>query len=437
MCKGSNINPTIKDSNKNILVISHTCLSQNDSMGSTLASYLSSFPQNNIYQFYIKKMAPNAFKDAHYYNWTDHEAIKNILNPLSKRFKGTPEVAFSNDAQTAKKEEITNGANWKKRSALLLLRHFAWSISIHLNKQLWSWIKNANPRAIVLMPGDFQFVFKLAHKIANKFKVPIIIMQCESYLLKPYFEKNIAYKIYRKSFKKWYLKTMRNVNASIYLCDELKTDYEKIFPSSKHITIMRPYPAQCTLKYKIKRVPDTFIYAGNLGLATGRQDALNNLCKSLNKSTQIDIYTGTPKEQLGLLENYTNVNICGFIDSNTLAKEYLSHEYVIHVENSSAKHLVDLKYAFSTKICDIMAFGCIGVAIGSSKIAGIKYLKDNNLAIVAETPEQISEKLHSLTIKEKHVILNNCKNVLEKNHSLLKNAELFKSIILNSAEIKS
>lgn len=62
-----------------VLVISHTCFSSNDSIGSTLASYFMGYDPNAVAQFYIKKMIPNMDVCNHYFMITDSGVLGKLL----------------------------------------------------------------------------------------------------------------------------------------------------------------------------------------------------------------------------------------------------------------------------------------------------------------------------------------------------------------------
>lgn len=430
MCK-DNQNPS-NSSDENILIISHTALSTFDSMGSTLANYLSSYSEENIFQFYLKKMTPNIFLKSHYYCWTDYEVLKNIINPFNKSHKGCEiKPNESVDVNPASKDERGTGG-WRKRGRNLFFRNILWTISFAFNKRIKEWVKSINLKAIVLMPGDFSFLFKLARKIAKKNGAPIILMQCESYLLKPNLSHGLFYLLYRNNFKINYKKTEKFVKSNIYLCQKLCDNYTSIFPNSKHITIYKPFVKPNNVDTHFTREKNSFIYAGNIGKMTGRYEILNDVCDEINKNGfVIDIYTNSTGEYLNDIINNSSVRFHPLISYNQLVNEYKKHEYVLYVENFKPNFVEDLKYGFSTKICDMLGYGCIGVTIGDSSIAGIQYLKENMIGYIFDDKEKIDlSSLKNVSDAEKQRMINRSKELLDKNHNSYKNSNSFRNEII-------
>ena len=62
-----------------VLVISHTVLAKNTSMGKTLDSYFSGWPREKIAQLYVQSEVPTDPLCANYFRYTDPDALKSIL----------------------------------------------------------------------------------------------------------------------------------------------------------------------------------------------------------------------------------------------------------------------------------------------------------------------------------------------------------------------
>lgn len=423
-----------KDSN--ILVISHTSFSSTDSMGSTLASYFNNIEQTNIYQFYIKQMNPNVYKNAHYYRQTDREALKHCFMPWSKKYQGKQIYADDESTSSTIKDYDFSGKDLKKRYKNMLFRNAVWNISFCFNKKLKKWIKESKATKILLMPGDFSFLFKLTRKISKKYKIPVYILQCESYLLKPYFLKNISYRLYRHNFKKQYYSLMKYVEHNIYLCDELTKDYQLLFPKNNHITLMK------SIDYNLKITPlsnrdDIFIYAGNLGELTGRCELLIKIAIVLEDlGFSLLVFTNSYGNQIEELKKIKNVSVYPSISKDKLIQEYQKHKYMLYIENFDPFHVEDLKYAFSTKIGDILCYGCVGVVIGSKMIAGINYLSEKHAGYIIESETNIESGIRILTnlsIHDQNQYILNSRHLLKINHDLSKNSVQFQ-FILNKTE---
>lgn len=416
-----------------ILIISHTSFTKSDSMGSTLASYFSEYDPDSIAQFYIKDMNPDIPICKRFYRVTDNEVLNKCKHPFRKGNIGEKVELSTNVGEHAATTD-KNGKLKISRATGLIIRNFVWNISHFEQKGFNRFVDDFSPDAVLVQPGDFAFLIKLAVKISEKRNIPLIVHQCESYYLKPYFSKSPDYLVYRRQFKRVFEKMMQRASFCIYLCDALEKDYKQHFdtPSATLFksTAIRP-------EYHEKKVQkDNFrcIYGGNLGKTVGRAEPLLEMGKAVKKcGGVIDVYTSTTGEHLRELTKENGIDLHGAVSNDELIENTKQSDFVVHIENQSEWHKIDEKYAFSTKIADMLACGRPAIIYGSTEIAGIKYFAENDLGLVIEKPPELFEKISELAgSKEKQeYYVRRALDFARANHDPKKNSEKTKEIILN------
>ena len=416
-----------------ILVISHTPFAASDSMGSTLASYFGTYDPDKIAQFYIKNKLPDMPVCKNYYRVTDGEILRKLLHPFSKKPGGHVDF-FKEDQKKEKFQEKDVKVTMKNRAWGLVLRNILWSTNIWYNRNFKSWLKEFSPDIILLQPGDFSYMFKLAVRLSKKLNIPLVIHQSEAYYLKPYISKNPAYLFYRYDFKKGVERAMKRASLCIYLCDALEKDYAKFFKTPS-VTI---YKSTCLVpeisEKELNKNNVKFIYGGNLGERVGRCTPLLELGKAVKQNGfLIDVYTASTGAHMAELTEENGIRLHPPISNIELQKIIKENDFVVHMENQEQAHVTDLKYAFSTKIADMLASGVCSIVYGSTEIAGIKYFAENELACVIEKKENLASKIHEL-INNEELRLGYIKRAYEfskKNHNNITNSDKTKEMLVD------
>lgn len=414
-----------------ILVISHTPFAASDSMGSTMASYLTTYNPDKIAQFYIKNKVPDLPVCNNYYRVTDSEILKKILHPFSAKI-GT-KIELTKDTQTEKKAEIKEvKVNRKNRSLGLLLRNILWGSKVWYNKNFKNWLKDFSPDIILLQPGDFSYLFKIATKLSKKLGIPLVIHQSEAYYLKPYFRKSPDYLLYRYDFKKKFEKAMKRASLCIYLCDALERDYNKFF-NTPSVTI---YKSTNLVPEKSQRVFDKtdikFIYGGNLGEAVGRCEPLLEIGKAVKKcGFCIDVYTGSKGSYMSELKEENGIRLHDAVPNDELQKKIRESDFIVHIENQKEEFKTDNKYAFTTKIADMLASGVCSIVYGSTEIAGIKYFAENGIACVVEDGKDLEDTIKELIQNDnlRQGYIEKALSFAKSNHSPIENPNKTKELL--------
>ena len=410
-----------------VLVVSHTPFTKSNSMGSTLASYFKEYDCNKLAQFFIKDMQPDIPVCNKYYMVTDSELVQKIKHPFKTKVGRVVTLGEKKDTAC---DSSSNSPAQKNRAFGLVLRNILWSTKLYNTKRFKQWVKEFNPELILIQPGDFAYIIKIAIKLSKKFNVPLVMHQSEAYYLKPNESRSLIYRIYRHNFNRTLKKAMRRSSFCVYLCDALKKDYDKHF-TTPSVVIYKSTDTKIDNEHKDTSAVK-FIYGGNLGKKVGRAEPLLEIGKALKKlGYSIDVYTASKGEHLKELNEQNGIIMHDAVPYDELKRLEGESSFIIHIENQSEFHIKDKKYAFSTKIADMLASGKCSIIYGSSQIAGIKYFKENDLGLVIENKDELESKLKDI-IEDKSkrdFYIENAKKFAEKNHDPVKNCHRFNEVL--------
>lgn len=418
-----------------VLVISHTSFTKENSMGSTLASYFSHYPTDKIAQFYIKEMKPNIPVCFSYFKITDSELLNKILHPFKTKVGST--VSLNQSKTKSSGENSANTYEYtphKHRDAALLLRNLLWSTKIWNTKEFKKWVKDFAPDVVLIQPGDFAYIIKLATNLSKKLNIPLVIHQSESYYLKEYEKNSFIYRIYRYNYKKIYEKMMARASECIYLCEALERDYKKYF-QNVGCTVMKATAIEPNSEHNFCKENPKFIYAGNLGQKVGRSEPLLEIGKAVKKlGFKIDVYTASAGEHMKDLTLENGIELHQAIPYEELNAKIAQSDFIVHIENQSEWHKKDLKYAFSTKIADMLASGRCSIVYGSTEIASIDYFKQHSLGCVIEEETELCEKIKEIIENDelREMYIKNAITQAAEYHNAEKNAIRTNEIIIKA-----
>lgn len=330
-----------------ILSISNNLLSLNNANGKFCRNYLHSFGDDELASFYISNDIKLENEKIDSFNYSDADVLRDFLHK-----KHTIE---SNQGY-GKKEKVVN----KKSAFVRIIRYFIWKIVFRKNVNFNKWIENVKPTHIVITVGDNPYLFLLARKIKKKFNSKLIIICGENYSLKKYnylkcrYHKNLSFLLFQNILRHNTRKTFKESNLVIFNSNSIKNLYEKKMKFQRSIVV---YPLSAN-RYIDAYDPlnKDIVYAGNLGV--GRAETLVNFSNVLNEvddKHKLMVYGKATKEQIELLKKGSNIEYRGIVTNNELIEILNRSWLLLHVESFDEYRKIDLEYAFSTKLSDLIS----------------------------------------------------------------------------------
>ena len=411
--------------NKKILIFANESVSNSSSNGRTLRNFLLDISKEQIAQFYIHG-EPDYSVCSSYYQVSDRDALNAFLcrkNRIASREKNT-EVSHSEPRK------------YQKNCRTMLIRDIVWRSYRWWKKDFNKFIKDFAPDVILLQAGDAPFMYAIALKISNKYKLPIVIYNSEEYVLKEKMysgakKYSIWHMLLHHRLKRVYKKLMQKVSFCIYSTEYLEEKYQKKYP----------HPGKSCTLYTVSELPlleDTsdknkfsLLYCGNLGV--GRVYPLNEVAKVLfevDPNAVLKVYGKfVNEEDKMLLCSNSNVFYGGIVPYDEIPGLMSNASMLIHCEN--LERLENLRGAFSTKIADSLACGRPFLVYATREYPFVQYLEKYNCAHIATHIEELKNILMKNFTDEAYrtKYVQNALNVAQSNHSVIVNSKQFLKIL--------
>ena len=330
-----------------LLIISNNLFSYNNANGKFLKNYLCSCSDDEICNFYISNDMKTSFEQFNSINITD----KNALNKFLHRKKLQSTV----NSQDIKQENFKTQTSFKH-----LIRYFVWNTGAWKKCGFKNWIKEQNPTHIVTVTGNNPYLLKISYKLAKKSNIPLITFICEDYPLKNYdfierkTRQSLSFLLYKHLLKKFTTKVVSLSNLVIFNSHQIKEAYEYKYIIKKSLVCFPPSESIAD-SVQDQQPPLNFLYAGNLGL--NRIDALIDFALFLKTNSfdqTINVYSNLSEENKLKLQKIDNVKVHDFVRNEELQKIIKESGVLLHLEYDSEYNKTDLKYAFSTKLADLI-----------------------------------------------------------------------------------
>ena len=132
------------------------------------------------------------------------------------------------------------------------------------------------------------------------------------------------------------------------------------------------------------------------------------------------IYTATPvtNEMRECLQIEGSSYLMGSVAASEVERLQKESDVLVHVESLDRKNEAALKHSLSTKLVDYFKVARPILAVGPRGVASIEHLRENNCALLAETEEELFEKLKPLVddYERLHILAKNAYECGRKNH---------------------
>lgn len=142
----------------------------------------------------------------------------------------------------------------------------------------------------------------------------------------------------------------------------------------------------------------TFLYTGNIG--ADRYRSLCMLAEELDRRQKerpavLKIYSATQLDKKMRREfvKYKSLQFLGKVPFAKVQEEQSKADYLVFVEGFSKSSIAAVRMSFSTKIVDYMMARKPIFAIGPNEVYPIELLKNNDLAVVSTSPEELGENV--------------------------------------------
>lgn len=403
-----------------LLVVSNNYLSLNNNNGKVMRNYLNAFSNEELANFYISNELSDGLISS--FNVRNGDALKSFLS------FGIIKSNHHTDI------DQSLGASIKYSPFKHLLRYIVWNSGFWKSKHFRKFVKEEKPDRIVTFLGNNPYLLKLSIKLAKQTKKPLILFIGENYPLKKfdYISKKtkpgLIFRLFHNKEKKYFKKALKSNPLIIFNSDYIKDEYIESYNINNfkvfyHLSSQEILPQNPESK--------VILYAGNLGL--GRIDALidfANILGRIDNTYKVKIFSNVNQNDIQKLLEVKNIDYNPFIKNDILLKEYDNAFGFVHVEKEDCYNNEDLKFAFSTKIADIICTSKPFIVYAPKSLACCKYLMNYSDNFIAANKDELKIKLQTMLTNS-----NLCcsSDLLRKNHSL-DNSVLIKNYIENTGK---
>ena len=332
--------------------------------------------------------------------------LKNRHTPSGKveRETGNSDILLTPESDIIKKI---------KRLRLQLffwIRDIIWGLGRWKSQELNAFIDEFKPDLIFAQVQDKMYQNKLVRYVQEYTKKPLMLYAWDDVYSMRQFSLSPLYWIDRLMQRHSIRKLVKQCSILYTISKEQAEEYERTLKKRTEILYKGRDFAEAPESGELNS-PLKIIYTGNL--YSGRYKTLVRLCKDLqgiNKDGSkavIDIYSGTPLSNKEISDvNITGTSaFCGKISEEEVQKLQSEADILLHIEPFTLKGSLICRLSFSTKLVDYFHKRKCIFAVGSGICSSMRYLKRYDAAVVAESHDEMREKLKDLinnpeTVKE-------------------------------------
>lgn len=380
-----------------VLVVGRVAWTANQS---TLSSVFKDYPADKLAYICIETQDPDFDVCANHFQISEIAMIKKLFKwSLSTGTKREP----NNTTTEIKSIEHTESKiqKWvrKHRSPIFLYsREILWRAGGWKSNDMKRFIDEFKPDVVFLMSDPLPCVCRLQRYVISVTQKPAAI-----FLMDDIWNYNEGFSFLR-------LMLRREVKLLISLCkthfsisELMKEEYDRLFGIDSIILtkgiVARNEDPDFTNHHK----PIKIVYTGQL--IYGRDKSLEKVVEAVTQindkqPAQAEIHIYTQTEITPRLKQVLDRPGISYIHEPVpyeKVKQILEEsDVLLFIESLEKKHKNVARLSFSTKLSDYFSCAKCIIAIGDGGVAPIKYLKENNAALVCTSNEQIVNGIKQL-----------------------------------------
>lgn len=394
-----------------ILIISMNALSKTKNNGKTIETIFKAYPKKLLSHIYFTLEEEDLDFCGRALRFYTYEALDNWFR-LKKRVYGEAVNEFNNDSTTYNdlkflkfiqtKSRISRNRSKSRKPVSMEVKNkrgyfiaeCLWGPDKWYMRRIREYLSDNRPELIFYQANMYSFLHKIVIKLADEYKIPIIV-QCTDDYTRPHIRESALNRALNKYYMKNFKALMKKSSVLLAISEVMAREYERLYFKGKSFVfsnfIERDNPE---IDYSVKK-DRKILYAGNLGLGRWKiiimlGQALDEYNKESDFACTIDIYSGEriPDEMKLFLAEVSSVRFCGFLEPSGLNKKIIESDYLLHCESFDEISKRITRLSISTKIGEYIASARCIIAIGPGDVASIQYLKENKLAKVITTDDR-------------------------------------------------
>ena len=382
-----------------ILIVTNSPWRNDNSFGNSFSNLFDGIhEQIEIANIYLKHGTPDCTIVKTFFQISERSLIKNLFHPKyptgERRFS---EISTANiDTKDAR---IFERVRPFKGPLIIWARTAIWKIGRWESQELEDFLDEFAPDLLFIPIYYSHYIHDINFWIKNRYHIPAVgYISDDNYSLRK-ISFNPLFWLDRLIMRSRLRKVFTACDI-VYTISDIQKEYlqQRFGDKFKVLTKYAEFDEASKPAYVRPHSPLRMLYTGNLG--SGRYSSLvliANALKQINAHEQLvvfDIYSSTElsaRQQSRL--NTAETTLHGAVSFEKVLELQHQADILVHVEGLSLKERLDVAHSFSTKIVDYLQQNKPIFVVGKSDCASIKYFIDNDAGIVAQTYDEIVDKL--------------------------------------------
>lgn len=391
-----------------ILILSNYPWKNSNSFGNTYSSIFGKVPNTEIAHVYMFEGKPDPIANvSNFYQILERDVMKSVfcLNKgigVGERIYVHKEV----DNEIRENEHRPQTLYGKllsfgKRNHWILLfwaRELAWKFGRINYDGLMDFVRVFKPDIFFLPYSNTFYTNRLALYIKNHYDIPMVIeMAMDHYSLhrvswSPLFWMDRFAK--RRQIKK----LVNHSEMMFVISKKLKEELETELKLPCRVLYKTPDKLRAYKAYERKDGTVRFLFTGNISANRWKSLALLVNELKVQQFGHLDIYTPTPISCS--MSRALNVEGVSSLHPPVSQSEVIdlqnNADILVHAEAFDKYNKSLVRCAISTKIMDYLSVGRCILAIGPSDVSSIEYLTENDVALIADSKEMLSQQVSAV-----------------------------------------
>lgn len=375
---------------------------------------------------YTRSDLPETKSCQNFFQISENLVIKSVISRKSVGISLDPEIKRSEKQEKAEKQEAALYSRSKKKSWFLTIaRELVWFLGKWRTPALERYVAEENPDLYFFPIYPVAFMGWLQLWILKKHPKPYVcFLMDDNYSYKPCGRNPLAL-LHRAMLRRPVAKLAKNCNEMFAITEYQAKEIDYLFRTKSVVLTKGIDFSRLEYKPPIVHTPVKMVYTGKLIL--GRASALVALSKAMRNINEtktrvtLDIYSPDvlDDETMAML-NKNGCTFRGFVSKEEAELVQKESDIVVFVESLEKRYKYIARLSFSTKLTDYFKSGKCIFAIGDKDIAPIRYLEDNDAAIVCTEYEGIEKAVRRLLDDPSEIVAYGRKafNCGENNHDI-------------------
>ena len=385
------------------LIISRNVWNDHNGYSSTMTNVFESFRPDDLANLYIETQKPDTKCCYRFFQISEMSLVKKLLKWRTRtgRYFKTNDNSYVEDSSIAVKEQQTLSYARSHRTALLpIAREILWLFNGWKTRDLKHFLDDFQPDVIWFEGSPLPLMNRLFLYVKRYVKKPSVVFIQDDLYSYEACSTALGY-FYRFLLRNKVRKVVKQCQHVFTISPKMKKEYDKIFGIDSTI-LTKGIPSMPYTPTEIHS-PVHMVYLGQTFY--GRIYSLLEIAEILKRVNQeetkvvLDIYTATQIEQnhRETLQSNPFVTLHAPVPYDEVQNVMKNSDVVLFVESFEKRSSNVARLSFSTKVTDYMASGKCIFAIGPENIAPIEYLKDNDIAVVATSTDEIEKEMSKLS----------------------------------------